>query len=99
MKTLGSLSGLAVLGLLGVAGVLTYNAWSYCCGRCTLGTFFTIGPPGIALLAGIAVAALFYAVLRIRRLRNDERRRCVCGEFAAGGWSFCPHCGTRSMSD
>ena len=93
MKVLRSLSGLAALGTLGAAGVLVYNAWSYCCGRCNLGTFFTIGPAGSALLAGISVFVFAYAVLRVRRQRSEARRRCRCGEVAESGWHFCAHCG------
>ncbi len=97
MKGRRSPSALAVLGFIGAAGVLIYNTWSYCCGRCNLGTFFTIGPAGSALLAGIAVTALTYAMLRVRRLRREARRRCACGAIAASDWRFCPHCGETTQ--
>jgi uncharacterized membrane protein YidH (DUF202 family) len=99
MKPLRSLSALAVLGLLSVAGVLVYNAWSYCSGLCTLGTFFTLGPAGGILLIGIAGTALTYAVLRFRRQNREMFRRCSCGEIADLNWSFCPHCGNKPSFD
>jgi len=90
------LAGTAVVILIGSALllVLCYNTWSYCCGRCTLGTFLTLGPFSALLLALILVAALVLAVLR-RRRRLLGRDRCACGAALDRLWRWCPACGAR----
>lgn len=76
----------------GVA-VILYNAWSYCCGRCSVQTFCTLGWSGLWLL-GLMVPAL--AALLGVRLYNGRRlrkMRCGCGRQADADWLFCPDCG------
>ncbi len=75
--------------------VVAYNAWSYCCGRCSLKTFFTLGPAGLILLGFGLSAALALLVLRSRNRERLARGRCGCGEACPDQWSFCPRCGTE----
>lgn len=87
----------ALILLLGTAlTVLLYNMWSYCCGRCSLLTFFTLGPAGIAL-AGANVFA-FCTLLHLRRRRHSTPKncRCGCGTRLARGWMYCPECGRHA---
>jgi hypothetical protein len=89
------LTGSAALLIIGMTllAVFGYNYWSYCCGRCTVGTFLTLGPFGLALLALNALAAAVLVALRIRRRMRHSRTRCRCGATLADGWGFCPDCG------
>lgn len=82
----------ALLSVITLLSVFSYNYWSYCCGRCTLGTFFTLGPFGALLLGLTLVGALVLAVLRHRR-RPLGRRGCPCGSALATDWKYCPACG------
>jgi len=84
----------ALLSVIILLSVICYNYWSYCCGRCTLGTFFTLGPFGALLLGVTLVGALVLAVLRHRR-RPHGRRGCPCGSALATDWKFCPACGAQ----
>lgn len=80
--------------VLGTAlAVLIYNAWSYCCGRCTPQTFLTLGPTGFALGGANLLALAALAVLRRRRRIDARRHRCRCGASLLCGWLFCPDCG------
>jgi hypothetical protein len=84
----------ALILLLGTAlTVLLYNMWSYCCGRCSLLTFFILGPAGFAL-AGANILA-FGTLLHLRRRRRSTTKncRCGCGIRLARGWMYCPECG------
>ncbi|ALC16073.1 hypothetical protein DSOUD_1292 [Desulfuromonas soudanensis] len=75
--------------------VICYNYWSYCCGRCTLGTFVTLGPFGLLLLGLTLVGALVLLVLRHRR--RPGRPGCTCGSALASDWKFCPTCGAPRL--
>jgi len=89
------LTGSAALLIVGATAltVFVYNTWSYCCGRCTVGTFLTLGPFELALLALNALAAVLLLALRVRRRTRRSRDRCRCGVPVAGDWAFCPACG------
>lgn len=84
----------ALVLLLGTAlAVLLYNAWSYCCGRCSLHTFFTLGPAGLGLLGANVLALATLVILRRRRHSHSNHRRCRCGVHLSQGWMYCPDCG------
>lgn len=84
----------ALVLLLGTAfAVLLYNVWSYGCGRCSLQTFLTLGPAGLALAGANLLALLALVFLRGRRRLQARRNRCRCGVSLGPGWSFCPDCG------
>lgn len=87
----------ALLSVITLLSVICYNYWSYCCGRCTLGTFFTLGPFGALLLGLALVGALVLAVLRHRR-RPPGRRGCPCGSALGTDWKFCPACGAPASA-
>jgi hypothetical protein len=89
------LSGSAALLLAGgtVLAVFFYNAWSFCCGRCTAATFLTLGPFGLALLALNLLAVFILVGLMLHRRLTLARCRCRCGITLASGWLFCPDCG------
>lgn len=93
------LTGSAAL-LVGVTilTVIGYNFWAYCCGHCTVSTFFTLGPFGLSLLALNALAAATLVALRVRRSRRRSRSRCRCGNDLAEEWGFCPDCGEPASS-
>jgi hypothetical protein len=87
----GTAAALLVAGTL--LTVFCYNYWSYCCGRCTLGTFVTLGSFGVLFLGLTLVAALILAALRHRRRRPLDRSCCPCGSALATDWDYCPTCG------
>lgn len=89
------LAGSAALLLGGgtVLAVFCYNTWSWCCGRCTFGTFLTLGPFGTALLGLIVLAALLLIFLKFSRRQRLAACRCRCGAPLASDWLFCPLCG------
>ena len=84
-------AGLALVAL-SLAAVVVYNAWAYCCGRCSMEALLIPSPVGMTLIAanGAALAAL--VVLRRRRARGRQPS-CRCGTVLAKGWHFCPACG------
>jgi hypothetical protein len=83
---------LILFGAMTVA-VFAYNTWAYCCGRCSMGTFMTIGPTGMGLLGANLVAFAVLVFLRLRRRRASSGRACSCGTSLGGDWHFCPDCG------
>jgi hypothetical protein len=89
------LTGSAALFIIGATAltVFGYNLWSYCCGHCTVSTFFTLGPFGLTLLALNALAAVVLIALRIHRRMRHSRFHCRCGGVLAEGWDYCPDCG------
>lgn len=83
----------ALILLLGTSlAVLFYNMWSYGCGRCSLHTFFTLGPAGLALAVANVLAFGTLAFLR-RRRTGSGNCRCRCGVRISKEWMFCPDCG------
>lgn len=82
------LAGLAV-----ALAVVGYNAWSFCCGYCTLETFRSLGGPGWSLLAANAGALSAWLWLRQRSRRLARNAGCACGRPLQSGWRFCPECG------
>jgi len=90
------LTGSAALLLTGgtVLAVFFYNTWSLCCGRCTVSTFLTPGPFGLALLALNLLAVFLLIGLKLRRRLSLARCRCRCGTTLVSGWLFCPDCGS-----
>ncbi len=82
-----------VLAAMVVVSVGSYNIWSYCDGRCSSRTFFTLGPPGLILLAGISLAVTALLVLKFRRLSCYYRNHCRCGQALGQSWKFCSACG------
>lgn len=84
----------ALILLLGTTlTVLVYNMWSYCCGRCSLSTFFTLGPAGLALAGANVFAFVTLVFLRRRRRCGPKNFRCRCGTRLGKGWKYCPECG------
>lgn len=86
----------AALWLGGGAALLAivfYNFWAYCCGRCTLRNFFTVGFPGALLLLANLGALVVLAALKLRRRKQLAERRCSCGGILADTWLFCTRCG------
>ncbi len=81
-----------------VVAVLVYNTWAYCCGRCSMGTFMTLGPTGMSLLALNAVAFAVLLFLRFRRHQDPSSRSCSCGTSLGGDWQYCPDCGRPSIT-
>lgn len=94
------LAGSAALFLVGgtFLAVFCYNTWSWCCGRCTAGTFLTFGPFGLALLALNLLAVLLLVGLKLHRRLSLTRCRCRCGAVLAAGWLYCPDCGRAADS-
>jgi hypothetical protein len=97
MKRLFRPAPLVLLASAGAA-VIVYNLWSYCCGRCRLEHFLTIGPAGLVLIVAAALAAMTLLCLRLRRQRGRDRGHCRCGTPLSPGWLYCPVCGVESTS-
>ena len=89
-----------ILILTGVmtAAVFAYNTWSYCCGRCSAGTFMTLGPVGMGLLGANLLAFAVLVWLRLRRRGSPPHDLCSCGTILAADWHFCPDCGHPTRS-
>ena len=80
-----------------IAGVVVYNYWAYCCGRCRMENFLTLGPYGKLLIGLNSLAAVAWMVIRWVRVRSGRNRLCSCGERRQSRWNFCPRCG-RSVT-
>jgi hypothetical protein len=94
------LAGSAAMLLAGGAllAVFFYNAWSWCCGRCTATTFLTLGPFGLTLL-GLNLLAVFLLVgLKLHRRHALSRAHCRCGTILTAQWLYCPGCGRAANS-
>lgn len=88
-KRYGILLLLAGIGL----GLFFYNYWSYSCGRCNAESLLMISVPA-GILIGTNLLALGALVLvKNRRSRGLEQRRCRCGLRLHPDWQFCPTCG------
>ncbi len=86
---------LLLLGGAAALAVFAYNAWSFCCGRCSTATFLNPGPPGLFLLGAIILAILAFVAVRGLRRKADRCHHCRCGALLDSAWIFCPDCGSR----
>lgn len=85
---------LAVVVGVSVTG---YNIWSLSCGRCTVHTLFTLGPPGYSLLALNIIMMTVLLVLKWRRASEQRRLHCRCGARVIPTWHYCPVCGAARV--
>lgn len=85
---------LLLLGGAAAVAVFAYNAWSFCCGRCSAATFLNPGPPGFILLGANFLAILAFIAVRRHRREAERYRHCGCGALLRSHWLYCPDCGS-----
>ena len=87
-------TALVILSVAAGSAVLVYNFAAYCCGRCTLRGFMTVGPIDVAFFGLALSAVLVMLFLKILHGCRRARHRCRCGAILGADWQFCPDCGT-----
>lgn len=83
------------LALAGLAAVVGYNIWAYCCGRCAAAHFLQLNGVTWLLMAGNLVALTILVMLKLRHRWAETERICVCGQPDEAEWIYCPNCGRK----